>query len=86
MERNEYLAGSPTIIKKTATLIPVKLTPYERDEAEAQSARISAVYHDKTESKAPKATVGPRDSLRKHILALSLFPNIYNRKTPYSNS
>jgi hypothetical protein len=75
------MEGSPQLQAKAATLLKVKLTPYERDEAEAQAARISAVYHDKTEKSAPKATVGPRDSLRKRILAMSLFPNIYNHKS-----
>ena len=74
------MEGSPTLLRKEPTLLKVNFNPYERDVFQAQAARISAVYHDKTEKEAAKATVGPRDSLRKHILSMSLFPNIYNRK------
>ena len=74
------MEGSPTLLRKQPTLLKVSVSPYERDVYEVEAARISALYHDKTEKTAPKATVGPRDSLRKHILSVSLFPNIYNRK------
>lgn len=74
------MEGSPTLISRTASLLPVKSSPLERDIFAAQASRISAIYHDKTEEKAPKATVGEDDSLRRRILSMSLFPNIYNKK------
>jgi hypothetical protein len=58
----------------------VTTAPSDRDVYQAQAARISAMYHDKTEKKAPKAFVGEDDSLRARILSVSLFPNIYNKK------
>lgn len=73
------MEASPSLVGRTASLIPVALKPYERDEAEAQSARIRAMYLDKTEKTAMRPTVGPADSLRKKILMVSLFPNIYNQ-------
>ena len=75
------MEGSPSFVSRTASLIPVKTSPYERDYIEAQAARITAVYLDKTEKKARMPTVGEDDSLRKKILRLSLFPNPYNKKT-----
>lgn len=74
------MEGSPTLISRTASLIPVKTSAYERDLFAAQAARISAVYHDKSENRAPMGSVGKRDSLRARILSISLFPNIYNKK------
>ena len=71
--------GSPRLISRTASLIPVTTSPYERDLYREQAARISAMYLDKTEAKAPLATVGQRDSLRKKILGMSLFPNTHNK-------
>ena len=70
--------GSPRLMMKEASLIPVKSSTFERDLFHEQAARISAVYHDKTEQRAPKESVGEKHSLRKKILKLSLFPNIYN--------
>ena len=72
------MEGSPRLISRTATLIPVKANPLERDVFLAQAARIKAMYEDKTEKRAMRPTVGPRDSIRERILKVSLFPNIYN--------
>jgi|688.fasta_scaffold07436_23 hypothetical protein len=80
------MEGSPSLLRRTPTVIPVTSSPYERDIIKEQAARISAVYHDKTEKKAPKATVGKRDSLRERILSMSLFPNLYNKKFVQSHS
>lgn len=74
------MEGSPSLIGRTANLIPVKSNPFERDLYLAQAARIQAVYLDKTEAKAPKANVGKRDTLRNKILSISLFPNTHNKK------
>jgi hypothetical protein len=71
------MEGSPTLVGRTASLLPVKLRPYERDEAEAQSARIKAVFQDKTEKTVMRPSVGPTDSMRKRILMVSLYPDIY---------
>jgi hypothetical protein len=46
---------------------------------EARAARISAEFREKPAQ--PKDIVGDADSLREHILRLSLFPNIYNKLT-----
>ena len=74
------MEGSPTLIGRTSTLIPVKATPFERDVYAAQAARIKAVYEDKTEKSAMRPSEGPSDSMRKRILRLSLFPDIYGHK------
>ncbi len=73
------MEASPSLLRKSPSLIPVTTNPFERDEWKQQSAKISAVYYDKTEKKAPKVSVGQRDSLRARILSVSLFPNIYNK-------
>jgi hypothetical protein len=44
---------------------------------EARAARISAEFREKQAQ--PKDVVGEAQSLREHILRLSLFPNIYNK-------
>ena len=46
---------------------------------EARAARISAEFREKPAQ--PKDIVGDAQSLREHILRLSLFPNIYNKLT-----
>ena len=57
-------------------------TELHRTEAEEQAARIRAVYLDKKPMpKTTKDIVGKADDVRAHILAASLFPNIYNRKS-----
>lgn len=48
------------------------------DPIEANKAKIYAVYNTKRELPR-KPLVGPVGSMRRQILALSLFPNIYNR-------
>ena len=82
------MEGSPGLVSRTASLIPVKSSPYERDVFMAQAARISAQFFDKTEAKAPMASVGEDDSLRNKIKNLSLFPNNVNLKfrTKYSDA
>ena len=55
------------------------------DPQEAQKARIHAIY--KTKPDMPrKPLVGPVDSMRKSILAMSLFPNVFNKDNVYANS
>jgi hypothetical protein len=80
------MEGSPSLLRRTPTLIKASTNPFERDVYKEQSAKISAMFHDKTEKSAPKATVGENDSLRARILAISLFPNIYNKKFVERNS
>lgn len=54
-------------------------SPSLRNEFNAQAARIRAQYLERTAEVGKEATVGDRNTLRKKILAMSLFPNIYNR-------
>lgn len=63
--------------KSTKEVLP-STSPSERNEFNAQAARIRAEYENKTAREAQRATVGERNTLRKRILAMSLFPNIYN--------
>jgi len=50
------------------------------DDAEVQSAKIQAVYLEKQNKPIRSVyNVGPCHTLRQKIMALSLFPNIYNR-------
>ena len=74
------MEGSPSLVSRTASLIPYRVSPYDRDEHLAQAARISAMFHDKTEKKARLPSVGERVSLRHKILGMSLFPNTHNKK------
>ena len=71
--------GSPRLVSRTASLIPVTGNQWERDEMKAQAAKISAEFHDRTEKKAPRESVGKRDTLRERILSISLFPNTHNK-------
>lgn len=65
---------------KKSALIPVKdpqdlyLSPEQ-----SRAARISAEFRER-QAKVPDA-VAEAQSLREHILRLSLFPNIYNKLT-----
>jgi hypothetical protein len=82
------MEGSPTLISRTASLIPVRTSPFERDLLQAQAARISAQFFDKTEAKAPLANVKERVQQLTTIKQLSLFPNDKNLKfrTKYSDA
>jgi hypothetical protein len=64
---------------KRGEVIPAHIPELARDPAMAQSARISAVHKVKPAA-VPAGQVGPVASLRERILAISLFPNVYNRK------
>lgn len=55
------------------------------DPLEAQKAEIHAIYKTKYE-KPVKPSVGPAHSMREHILAMSLFPNVFNRKMVMTES
>ena len=46
-----------------------------------ESRRILKEMAREEEPSRPSGTVGPRHTLRQHILAMSLFPNIYNKKS-----
>jgi hypothetical protein len=51
------------------------------DPQEARTAQIRAEYLRKDPSPShPGVMVGPADKLRMHILSVSLFPNLYNKK------
>ena len=80
--------GSPRLVSRTANLIPVKSSPFDRDVILAQAARISAIYLDRSEQKVRRGNVGEDDSLRNKIKKLSLFPNNVNRNfvTKYSDA
>ena len=61
---------------KTPT-IPIKLTDVrEQDEYITEANKIKDVFLDK-EPKLKAGTVAPVKSLREHIMAMSLFPNVY---------
>ena len=49
------------------------------DPQEARKAKMYAIYKTKDE-KPRKPLVGPAHSMREHILAMSLFPNTYNKE------
>jgi hypothetical protein len=59
-----------------------------KDVAALQSAKIKAQYQDrkvqKKVFKKPSGQVGERHNIRKHILEISLFPNVFNRREVYS--
>jgi hypothetical protein len=63
---------------KRGEVMPAHMPELDRDPAEAQAARISAVNKVK-QAAVPKGQVAPVASLRERILAVSLFPNLYNR-------
>jgi len=50
-----------------------------RDIETEQSARIASLFYDRKTLNKP-ARVLPRNTLREHILSVSLYPNIYNEK------
>lgn len=51
------------------------------DPIEANKAQIKAVYLDKDNASSfPAYGIGPAGDLRRRILSVSLFPNLYNRK------
>ena len=61
------------------SLITVSRHDLDVSPAEARAARISAEFRDRPAK--VKDYIAPANTLREHILRLSLFPNIYNRKT-----
>lgn len=63
---------------KKGEVIPVNKTILERDEAAEQSARISGQHRVK-QARIPPGQVAPVNNLRERILAVSLFPNLFNR-------
>jgi len=63
----------------------VKPGVLDQGPGEVRAARISAVYRDHLNPVKVHDYVGPAQSLREHILRLSLFPNIYNRSTVVSS-
>ena len=69
-----------TLLAKGDVKYDLELT----DPGEARKAQIYAIYKTKREMPR-KPLVGPADTMRKNILAMSLFPNIFNRDNVYSN-
>lgn len=63
---------------KKGEVIPITKTILERDEAAEQSAKISGQFRVK-QPRVPPGQVAPVNTLRERILAVSLFPNLYNR-------
>ena len=53
-------------------------TELDRSEHEEQAARIRAIHLDK-KSEPRNPSVGKASTLRERILAMSLFPNLYNK-------
>lgn len=64
---------------KLHPLPPEVRTELDRSEQEEQVAKIRAIYQDRKPKMAKSTQVGPAQSLRERILAMSLFPNIYNQ-------
>lgn len=69
---------------KATPTIPVKLTDIrEKDEYIAEAEVIRDEYlsakQDKLRQKKTGSQVGPALTMRQRILALSLFPNLYNK-------
>lgn len=62
-------------------VIPVKLTDIrETDEYHAEAQKIKDVYLAKDKGAPNKpGMVGPYKTMRERILAMSLFPNIFNK-------
>ena len=65
-------------------VFPVKLSELERDEAEERRAKISAEYKRK-DPKPKEPNVAPYETMRERILKLSLFPNVFNRRSLLDN-
>ena len=60
-------------------VVPVKLTDVrEIDEYHAEAQKIKDVYLAK-EPKVKPGNVGPYKTMRERILAMSLFPNVFNK-------
>jgi len=67
---------------KKPFLSPMRTAAMEsnNDDPEVQAAKIQAIYLDKQNVPIRSVyNVGPCHTLRQKIMALSLFPNIYNR-------
>jgi hypothetical protein len=63
---------------KKPAVLPIKLTDVrEIDEYQAEANKIKDVYLDKPYKMKPGA-VAPAESLREHILRMSLFPNVFD--------
>jgi hypothetical protein len=63
---------------KKGAVIPVTVKELDRDEREEQAARISSLYRVK-EAPVPAGCVAPTETLRRRIMAMSLFPNVHNK-------
>ena len=75
MQRIEMPKSSAGVIRKD-----VKLDLELTDPKEAQKAKIRTEYINRKEEPHHKKgdTIGDATAMRKHILSMSLFPNIYN--------
>lgn len=69
-------------------VLPIKLTDVrETDEYQAEANKIRDVYKNKDKGAPNKpGMVGPYKTMRERILAMSLFPNIYNRQMMMTES
>ena len=65
-------------------LISVKPEDINQSPSEARRARISAEFRERPAKVHDQ--VGPARSMREHILQLSLFPNLHNKKMILKNS
>jgi len=63
---------------KKGEVIPITVKDLDRDEREEQTARISGRYRMK-EAPVPAGCVAPTETLRRRIMAMSLFPNVHNK-------
>ena len=68
-------------------LIPSHVVPLMKDVAALQAAKIKAQYQErkveKKRFKKPSGQVGERHDIRRRILEISLFPNVFNRRNVY---
>jgi hypothetical protein len=57
----------------------------QEDLAAKQSFQISEAYNQHYATNMPHDMVGEKNAMRRHILSLSLFPNLYNKRFVYSS-
>lgn len=63
---------------RPGTVIPLSERELKQDPKDLASSQIRAMYEVKQYRPNLSSSVGARGSLKENILAMSLFPNIYN--------
>ena len=57
----------------------------EEDVAKKQAFQISEAYKQQYANSMPHDVVGEKNAMRRYILSMSLFPNLYNKRFVYSS-